>query len=104
MSAPTVDRDAAEPPLLQVGAAHTAACIRTELVERAHGHAAEVFDESSSDTLLAGEPVSAELAESPEENRDAVVDSTPAGSQTEPAADATAGETGTVTTPRGDRA
>jgi peptide/nickel transport system ATP-binding protein len=102
--------DAAEPPLLQVGPAHNAACIRTELVARAHGDASEVFDESSSDTLLAGEPVSAELAGSPQENRDAVAGGTPAGSQTEPAADAApsagapAGETGTVTTPRGDRA
>jgi oligopeptide/dipeptide ABC transporter ATP-binding protein len=48
--------DAAEPPLVGVGRAHTAACIRTEIVEKAHGHAAEVFDETSSDTLLGDQP------------------------------------------------
>src|SRR3954468_23555670 len=58
--------DEADPPLLQVGPGHNAACIRTEQVERVHGQAREVFDETSSDVLLAGEPVPTELATSPE--------------------------------------
>src|SRR3954468_11939345 len=58
--------DAAEPPLVDVGPDHTAACIRTEITERVHGQAREVFDETSSDVLLAGEPVPTELATSPE--------------------------------------
>ena len=47
--------DQAEPPLFQVGAGHTAACIRTAEVEEAHGRAANVFSETASDVLLAGE-------------------------------------------------
>jgi oligopeptide/dipeptide ABC transporter ATP-binding protein len=47
--------DAAEPPLFDVGRGHSAACIRTELVERAHGDATEFFEGTSTDTLLAGE-------------------------------------------------
>src|SRR5690349_5261797 len=45
--------DAGEPPLFDVGRGHSAACIRTEIVEKAHGDATFVFDETSSDTLLA---------------------------------------------------
>jgi peptide/nickel transport system ATP-binding protein len=108
--------DAAEPPLVQVGPAHNAACIRTEIVERAHGDAAEVFDESSSDTLIAADAYPVEVATSPEAAGDAEgsrsSDDSPAGSQTEPAGtggahrapEPGAGETGTVTTPRGERA
>src|SRR3954467_5735724 len=47
--------DAGEPPLFDVGRGHSAACIRTEIVERAHGDATYVFDETSTDTLLVGE-------------------------------------------------
>ncbi|MFP5371708.1 MAG: ABC transporter ATP-binding protein [Actinomycetes bacterium] len=47
--------DVAEPPLFEVGPAHAAACIRTEDVAQAHGRAAEVFDQSSSDAVPAGE-------------------------------------------------
>jgi peptide/nickel transport system ATP-binding protein len=108
--------DAAEPPLVQVGPAHNAACIRTEIVEQAHGDAAEVFDESSSDTLIAADAYPVEVATSPEAAGDAAgsrsSDDSPAGSQTEPAGtggahrapEPGAGETGTVTTPRGERA
>jgi peptide/nickel transport system ATP-binding protein len=103
--------DAQEPPLVQVGGEHTAACIRTEIVEQAHGDAAEVFDESSSDALLAAEAYPVDLATSPEAAPDADgsqgTDDSPAGSQSEPAGGAhrapeTAGETGSVTTPRGE--
>ena len=48
--------DAGEPPLFDVGPAHSAACIRTDDVARAHGRAAEVFDRSSVDAVPAGEP------------------------------------------------
>jgi peptide/nickel transport system ATP-binding protein len=54
--------DAAEPPLFQVGPDHTAACIRTEKVERAHGHATEVFSDTATDAVLAGEALPADLA------------------------------------------
>jgi oligopeptide/dipeptide ABC transporter ATP-binding protein len=54
--------DAAEPPLFQVGAGHDAACIRTEEVARAHGHAADVFSETATDAVLAGDALPADLA------------------------------------------
>jgi oligopeptide/dipeptide ABC transporter ATP-binding protein len=92
--------DAAEPPLFDVGPDHTAACIRTEITERVHGHASEVFDETSSDALLAGEPLPADVATAPEGAGDAVVGGTPPADPTGPAA-GTAPETGTLTTPRG---
>src|SRR5947209_18760017 len=63
--------DAAEPPLVEVGAGHSAACIRTEEVARAHGRAAEVFDDTSADTLLAEEAYPVEVATAPEGSRDA---------------------------------
>jgi peptide/nickel transport system ATP-binding protein len=91
--------DAAEPPLLQVGGGHRAACIRTEVVAGAHGDAREVFDETSSDNLLAGEPVPADLAGSVEGAGDAVVSGTPPPDQTEPRAGTDA--TGTVISPPG---
>src|SRR4051794_30276616 len=47
--------DAAEPPLVDVGPDHTAACIRTEITDRVHGQAREVFDETSIDAELAAE-------------------------------------------------
>jgi oligopeptide/dipeptide ABC transporter ATP-binding protein len=77
--------DEAEPPLLQVGAGHSAACIRTEKVERAHGHAAEVFSETAADTVLAGESLPADYAVG-EGARDASSPGTPPADQTEPAA------------------
>jgi oligopeptide/dipeptide ABC transporter ATP-binding protein len=52
--------DAAEPPLVDVGPAHRAACIRTDVVERAHGDATEVFDETSTDTVLGDAPYPAD--------------------------------------------
>ncbi len=54
--------DAAEPPLFQVGAGHDAACIRTEQVARAHGHATEVFSDTATDAALAGDALPADLA------------------------------------------
>jgi peptide/nickel transport system ATP-binding protein len=78
--------DAAEPPLIAVGPAHTAACIRTEQVERAHGRAAAVFDETSTDALLAEDPYPAEVATAPEGQRDADAPGTPPPGQTEPSA------------------
>jgi oligopeptide/dipeptide ABC transporter ATP-binding protein len=95
--------DAAEPPLFEVGTGHTAACIRTELVERAHGDASEVFDETSSDTALAGEPLPADAATSIEGAGDATVGGTPPPDQTEPTARGT-DETDTVIAPRGGQA
>ncbi|MGY1618813.1 ABC transporter ATP-binding protein [Geodermatophilus sp. SYSU D00691] len=92
--------DAAEPPLYDVGRDHTAACIRTEIVEQAHGHAAEVFEETSADTLLGDGAYPVDAATSPEAGRDGDVRGTPPHDQTEPAAHA-GGETGTVTSPRG---
>jgi peptide/nickel transport system ATP-binding protein len=77
--------DAAEPPLLQVGAGHTAACIRTEQVARAGGVASAVFDESSSDAVLGDEAYPVELATSPEAAADTEVRGTPPPDQTEPA-------------------
>ncbi len=47
--------DAAEPPQLQVGPGHFAACIRTEQVVAAHGDAHELFAETSVDSALVGE-------------------------------------------------
>jgi glutathione transport system ATP-binding protein len=75
--------DAAEPPLYQVGPDHNAACIRTEQVERAHGHAAEVFSESADDAVLASAAMPTDLATGVGA-RDAAVPGTPPGDQTEP--------------------
>jgi peptide/nickel transport system ATP-binding protein len=95
--------DAEEPPLLEVGPAHTAACIRTGITERVHGDAGAVFGKSSSDALPAGEPLPADAAVSTEGAGDAVVSATPPAEQTEPGT-GPAAETGTVTTPRGGTA
>jgi peptide/nickel transport system ATP-binding protein len=75
--------DEAEPPLFQVGRGHSAACIRTEEVARAHGHAAEVFSETASDTVLAGESLPADLALG-DDAGDATVGDNPPPDQTEP--------------------
>jgi oligopeptide/dipeptide ABC transporter ATP-binding protein len=98
--------DEAEPPLLQVGAGHGAACIRTEKVERAHGHAADVFGETSSDAALAGAPLPADLATG-DDAADASAAGTPPPDQTEPGTGGT--DTGSVLsshrgTKDGDRA
>ncbi|WP_448614006.1 ABC transporter ATP-binding protein [Modestobacter sp. URMC 112] len=74
--------DEAEPPLLQVGAGHQAACIRTEQVARAHGDATEVFSDTADDSGLAGEPLPADLATA-ESARDAAAPGTPPAEQTE---------------------
>src|SRR3954451_3611559 len=99
--------DADEPPLFQVGAGHHAACIRTEKVERAHGHAAEVFSETASDAVLAGEALPADYALG-EGGRDASSPGTPPADQTEPAATGAGSDTGSVVTDHrptnGDRA
>jgi oligopeptide/dipeptide ABC transporter ATP-binding protein len=92
--------DAAEPPLIDVGRGHTAACIRTEIVEKAHGHAAEVFAEASSDTLLGDDAYPVETAVSADAGPDTDVRNTPPPDQTEPTAGA-GGETGTVVSPKG---
>jgi peptide/nickel transport system ATP-binding protein len=99
--------DEAEPALFQVGAGHTAACIRTEQVAQAHGHAAEVFSETASDAVLAGEALPADLVTA-EGGRDVAAPVTPPGDQVEPGADGTSG-TGSVVSPephpaKGDRA
>src|SRR3954453_2541058 len=90
--------DAAEPPLYEVGRGHTAACIRTEIVEKAHGDATYVFDETSADTLLGDGAYPADAAISPGTAPDTDVRTTPPPDQTEPGAGA---ETGTVVSPKG---
>jgi oligopeptide/dipeptide ABC transporter ATP-binding protein len=80
------DCDAAEPPLFEVGSGHTAACIRTEQVAKAHGDAAHVFDESSTDDQLGAPAYPTDVATAPEAERDAAVPGTPPPDQTEPAA------------------
>jgi peptide/nickel transport system ATP-binding protein len=92
--------DAGEPPLFDVGRGHSAACIRTEIVEKAHGDATSVFDDTSSDTLLGDGVYPVETAVSPETGRDTDVRTTPPPDQTEPAAGA-AEETGSVVSPKG---
>ncbi|TKJ19025.1 ABC transporter ATP-binding protein [Blastococcus sp. CCUG 61487] len=89
--------DADEPPLIPVGPGHTAACIRTEVVAAAGGHATEVFEAGVTDTLLVEQPSGGQAAVA----RDDEPAGPPPGDQTEPAAQR-GGETGTVTTPRGD--
>ncbi|QNG39283.1 ABC transporter ATP-binding protein [Geodermatophilaceae bacterium NBWT11] len=44
--------DVAEPDRVDVGHGHTAACIRTDEVARAHGEAARIFDETPTDDVL----------------------------------------------------
>src|SRR3954453_16958108 len=92
--------DTAEPPLFQVGTGHTAACIRTEEVAKARGVASEVFDETSSDTLLGDDAYPVETAVSADAGPDTDVRNTPPPDQTEPTAGA-GGETGTVVSPKG---
>jgi oligopeptide/dipeptide ABC transporter ATP-binding protein len=99
--------DEAEPPLFQVGPGHNAACIRTQEVERAHGRAAEVFSETATDAVLAGEALPADLAIG-EAAGDATVADDPPPGQTEPGA-AGVSDTGSVIsthreTTDGDRA
>jgi oligopeptide/dipeptide ABC transporter ATP-binding protein len=92
--------DAGEPPLFDVGRGHSAACIRTEIVEQAHGDATYVFDETSTDTLLGDDAYPVATAVSPETGRDTDVRNTPPPDQTEPAT-GTSEETGTVVSPKG---
>jgi oligopeptide/dipeptide ABC transporter ATP-binding protein len=94
--------DEGEPPLFQVGPAHNAACIRTEKVEVAHGHAAEVFSETASDAVLAGEPLPADLALG-EDGGDATVSATPPPDQTEPAAGGGADTSSILSSHRGTK-
>jgi oligopeptide/dipeptide ABC transporter ATP-binding protein len=75
--------DEGEPALFDVGPGHNAACIRTDEVARAHGHAAEVFSETAEDSLLSADPVPADVATA-EAGRDVSVAGTPPPSQTEP--------------------
>jgi oligopeptide/dipeptide ABC transporter ATP-binding protein len=83
--------DIEEPPLIDVGPEHTAACIRTEVVARARGDASEVFDTTSVDAVLV-EPASA-----------AEIDIDQAAGALPDQTHAPQGGTGTGTTPRGDR-
>jgi peptide/nickel transport system ATP-binding protein len=94
------DCDKAEPPLVEVGRGHRAACIRTDEVAKAHGKAAEVFDETSVDDQLTEEAYPAELAVSAEAEHDAEPGDPPPPSQTEPAANAE--KAGSPTTTTGD--
>jgi oligopeptide/dipeptide ABC transporter ATP-binding protein len=87
--------DVAEPPLVQVGPGHTAACIRTQVVAEAHGQAHEVFEAGVTDTLLVDEAPGALSAEGDEPA------GPPPGDQTDPAA-RQGGDTGTLTSPRGE--
>jgi peptide/nickel transport system ATP-binding protein len=92
--------DAEEPPLFDVGPTHTAACIRTELVERAHGDATEVFEETSIDAEPAGSvayPLDDTIAAADRDTGPAEEVPT----QMQPTHGE--GETGTVTSPLGDR-
>ncbi|MFQ1000393.1 ABC transporter ATP-binding protein [Modestobacter sp. SSW1-42] len=99
--------DEAEPDRFQVGPGHTAACIRTEQVERAHGHAAEVFSETADDAVLAADAMPADLAVA-EGSRDAAAPVTPPGDQVEPAAGTPGGTGSLISSPtsptNGDRA
>jgi oligopeptide/dipeptide ABC transporter ATP-binding protein len=83
--------DIEEPPLIDVGPEHTAACIRTEVVARARGDASEVFDTTSVDAVLV-EPASA-----------AEIDIDQAAGALPDQTHAPQSGTGTGTTPRGDR-
>ncbi|QXG75139.1 ABC transporter ATP-binding protein [Modestobacter sp. L9-4] len=99
--------DEAEPERFQVGPGHTAACIRTEQVERAHGHAAEVFSETADDSVLATEAVPVDLAVA-EGGRDLDAPGTPPGDQVAPGAGTTGGTGSLISSPtsptNGDRA
>jgi peptide/nickel transport system ATP-binding protein len=90
--------DAGEPPLFDVGRGHLAACIRTEIVERAHGDATEVFEETSTDTLLADEAY-------PLLDEDVAAADRDTGPSTEAqgeiAPDHAPGETGSIVSPKG---
>jgi peptide/nickel transport system ATP-binding protein len=91
--------DAAEPPLLEVGPDHTAACIRSELVERARGEADKIFEETSVDAQPAGVP--AVLDEDvPPQDRDAGPALEVPGEDTPVRAQ---GETGSILSHEGDR-
>jgi peptide/nickel transport system ATP-binding protein len=92
--------DAAEPPLFQVGLGHDAACIRTEQVEVAHGHAADVFSETATDAVLAGEALPADLALG-DDAGDAIAGGTPPPEQIEPRAGGAAGTGTVISTQRG---
>jgi len=80
-----------------VGRGHSAACIRTEIVERAHGDATYVFQETSTDTLLLGE-VSPLEDDIPAGDRDKGPSAEVEG---ETAPDHAAGETGSIVSPKG---
>ncbi|MCW2618778.1 MAG: hypothetical protein JWR28_1927 [Modestobacter sp.] len=92
--------DEAEPPLFQVGPGHNAACIRTQEVERAHGRAAEVFSETATDAVLAGEALPADLAIGEGAGEATVAGDPPAG-QTEPRASGVSDTGSVISTHRG---
>ncbi|MCW2510597.1 MAG: hypothetical protein JWP68_3745 [Modestobacter sp.] len=92
--------DEAEPPLFQVGPGHNAACIRTQEVERAHGRAAEVFSETATDAVLAGEALPADLAIGEGAGEATVAGDRPAG-QTEPHASGVSDTGSVISTHRG---
>ena len=98
--------DVAEPALVDVGPDHGAACIRTEHVARAHGHADEIFSQTADDALLAGDAVPVDLATA-EGAPDATVRAEPLPEQTEQRGGATGTGSllsGADSTSRGDRA
>ncbi|SDX79648.1 peptide/nickel transport system ATP-binding protein [Modestobacter sp. DSM 44400] len=103
--------DADEPPLVQVGPAHNAACIRTDEVARAHGRAAEIFNETADDAVLSASALPADLATG-DGAREATAPGTPPPSQTEAGAGrsdtgsvvSTANTAPTTGTTNGDRA
>jgi len=78
------DCDKAEPPLIDVGRGHRAACIRTDVVAKAHGDATYVFDETSTDDVLAEEAYPAEVAVAGEAGHDADAGGSSPPSQTGP--------------------
>ncbi len=77
------DCDVAEPDRVDVGGGHTAACIRTDVVARAHGDAALIFDEASKDSPLMQSQGPADLPGSTGTADDGVPRDPP-GEQTEP--------------------
>jgi oligopeptide/dipeptide ABC transporter ATP-binding protein len=92
--------DADEPPLVEVGPAHTAACIRTGQLADVHGHAEEIFEGTSLDAEPAG------LAPYPLDDSIPEADRDSGPAQEVPGEippDHGRRETGTITSPRGDR-
>ena len=92
--------DAAEPPLIEVGVDHTAACIRIDKVEQAHGRAENIFQPTSEDPEPAGVPAALDEDVAPLD-REPGPEEEVSGQTTRAVYD---GETGSIVSPKGDRA